>query len=51
MDGSLPSDLATPQHLFSFHLPQQPEVAAAGTRYLKSTCSCCSTGDCTMALV
>ena len=38
MDGPLPSGLAILQHLFSFYLPQQPEVAAAGTRYLKSTC-------------
>lgn len=50
MDGRLPSGLATPRHLFSFCLPQQPEVAAAGTRYLTSTCSCCSTEGCTLAL-
>lgn len=51
MDGSLPSGLAIPQHLFGFYLPQQPEVATAGTHYLKSTRSCCSTEGCTMALV
>lgn len=50
-DGPLPSGLAIPQHLFSFYLPQQPEVAAAGTSYLRSTCSCCSMEGRPMALV